>query len=70
MYSKLRYKLKSMWLVLIARSYYIISDKGAEFELPERRDVLEALQDELEGMDRYLEDMITDLILEERDLDE
>jgi len=66
----LLYKFRSAYLIFRATSYYIISDAGATFDLPERRDVLEALQDELDSMDRYLEDMITDLILEERDQDE
>lgn len=66
---RLIYKLKSIYLILVATSYYIISDKGASFELPEYRDVLEALQDELEDMERYVDDMITDLILAERDAD-
>lgn len=63
-------RLKSIYLILIliSNAYYIISDKGAAFKLPEYRPALEALQDELENMDIYLEDMITDLILEERDI--
>lgn len=69
MYSKLRYKLKSIYLILTAHSYYIISNKGASFDLPNIREALEALQDELEDMERYIDDMITDLILAERDAD-
>ena len=65
---KLKYRLKSIFLILIARSYYVISDKGASFELPLVKDVLEALQDEIEQVDLYVEDLITDIILEERDL--
>lgn len=64
---KLLYKLKSIFLILIAHSYYVISDKGASFELPEYRPALEALQDELESMDIHLEDRINDMILAERD---
>jgi hypothetical protein len=67
MYRKFRQRLISIYLVITARAYYVISNKGASLELPEERPVLEALQDELDDMDRYLEDTIMELILEERD---
>lgn len=64
---KLKYKLKSIYLILFSSAYYVVSEKGASFDLPRHRGLLEALQDELEDMDKWVEELITDLILEERD---
>jgi hypothetical protein len=58
-----------MYLIATSRAYYVITDKGASMILPENRLVLEALQDELEQFDGWVEELVTELILEERDLD-
>ena len=43
-----------------------MTDKGASMQLPEDRRILEGVQDEMEMFDIQLEEMITNLILEER----
>lgn len=60
-------KLKTLILLLFSSSYYVVTNKGTAFGLPRHRQLLEALQDELENLDRYVEDTIMELILEERD---
>lgn len=62
----LRYRLIGLYLVLTSRAYYIVSNKGASILMPEIKELLEAVQDELEDFDHYLEQTIMDLILEAR----
>jgi hypothetical protein len=64
---KCKYLLKSIYLLLISKSYVIITNKGSSMMLPAERPVLEDAQDVLEKFDIYLEELINDLILEERD---
>ena len=65
---KLKYKLKSIYLILFSSAYYVISNKGSSFELPRHRGLLEALQEELEQVDNWVEELVTEMILEERDI--
>ncbi len=68
MFQKLRYRLISIYLIATAHSYYVISDKGASMELPENRKVLEALQEELEQFDHWVDELVMELTLAERDI--
>ena len=64
---KFKYLIKSIYLLIVSSSYVIFTNKGSSFMVPEDRELLENIQDELNILDEHLEELITDLILEERD---
>jgi hypothetical protein len=58
-------KLKAIWYILESKGFYIITNRGACFNLPAHKEVLEAMQDEIAELDMHLDDLIIDLTLEE-----
>jgi hypothetical protein len=60
-------KLKSILLILFSGGYYVVANRGTSFNLPKHKELLEAMQDELEALDIHLEELISEIILEERD---
>ena len=64
---KFKYLIKSIFLLIISKGYYVISDKGSSMMIPKDKQILEGIQDELELFDRYLEDQIMDIELSERE---
>lgn len=58
-------KLKSLWLLLTSKNYYIVSNKGTVLWLPENEQVLEALLIELDNLDHIVSECLDDIRLRE-----
>ena len=66
---KLLYKIRSLWLLLFSDAYVLLTDKHYGYAIPNNRELMERVQDELENLDHQLEEDINELILNERDED-
>ena len=64
---KLLYKVRSLWLLIFSNAYVLLTDKHYGYAIPENRELMERIQEELEILDLQLEEDINDMILAERD---
>ncbi len=59
-------KLKTIWLLLTSSGYILMCERGVASCLPLEVAPLENIQDEVGKFDVWLEELINELILEER----
>ncbi|MEI7632109.1 MAG: hypothetical protein WCJ60_02200 [bacterium] len=63
---KLLYKVRSLWLLVFSNAYVLLTDKHFGYAIPENRELMERIQEELEILDLQLEEDINELLLMER----
>lgn len=59
-------KLKTIYLLLVSKSYFVLTSRGCASDMPYELEPLQHMQEEIDRFDTWLEEVVNELILEER----